>query len=439
MKKEQLFNRKTATLALLLVLAFTFVPSLRAQEYTRCIDAILSYGSTIRDYKADTSIVYSVDDSFNGFLRVTESGSAVALLKITEESFVNDFEIYNDTVYFCGSSYDALNMRFIGFTGYFGLSAFPTTAIRAYYLPEFDNLYRMELLHSAYGGPMHIAMVGKREDGFPTIVDAIVTTPSSWDFYYSTGDNRSKVYDDVAVISNYIVVAARETTDKTGEIYYFSHPAPGFSFLYGISPKISMDTNILSNIILEAREENKFSSVCNVQDGVLGQVIDVIDYSGTSTSHDHVIINASTHTLRDLKYNPDKQQRDVLTNTTYSGYAYSEIFHVNSSGCAGGHQYEKQSIRSIDYQYTDPGHFIASGYRDDKKSFTVYKYMLDTIMGCPQKMAPQCLTKRKVDELDINNLSVRRLDGMLSHVRQTSDSASLRIICWHDPRQQNNQ
>ena len=438
MKKEQLCSRRTAKLALLLALVFTFVPSLHAQEYTKQVLYENSSGSIIREYKEDTNIVYNVSDDFNGFLMVTEAGTMVPVLKIKEDSYVNDFEIYNDTVYFCGQSYDALNMRFIGFTGYFGLSAFPTTAIRAYYLPKFKNLTRMELLHSAYGGPMHIAMVGKTEEGFPTIADAIVMSPSTWNFYYSTGDGVDKVYDDVAVTSSHVLAAVRNTMDKSGEIYYFDHPLPGYTFLYGTAFKVSMDTNILSNIILEARDEDQFSSVCNIQDGELSQMIDVVNYSGMSNIHNHVIIEARTHTPRDLKYNPDEQKLDVLTNTMYYSIAYSEIFHVNSSNIVDGHQYIDHHIRSLSYLNTSPYHFIASGFSDEGQYLYIYRYLPSNVMKCPDIVRPRYSTM-KIDKVLIPfGLHVNTLDGLLSHVLQGIGEDTLKTRCLVDPRLNNN-
>ncbi|MBP5542107.1 MAG: hypothetical protein J6X88_10740 [Bacteroidales bacterium] len=430
-------SRRTAKLALLLALICAAVPTLQAQEYYKEAENIVSDGSIIREYKEDTRIVYSSNIDFNGFLLVTETGLTAPVLEIREDSYVNDFEIYNDTLYFCGWSYDALIQNFVGFAGYINLVTFPATAIRAYYLPEFKRLNKLEILHSSFGGPKHIVMTGKTAYDEPTIVDAIVTSPAAWNFYYTTDDDNNDVYDDVAATATYVVVAAKNTSDQTGDIYYFYHPMPGYSFLYGISTRVSMDSNICSNIILEAKEEDAFSSVCNILSGEFGLVVDVINYTGMNTPHPHVIIDVYNRIPCDLKYNPDEQKLDVLTNTSYYGGVMSEIFHVNTSNYVDGHEYNGHGIRSLDYLHTDPYHFIASGYYNKDNHLYIYKYLPSRVMMCSDVAKPRHWTIETEGMLDVNELEINHFEGTMSRVLQRSDEVPIKVRCYFDPRQNN--
>lgn len=111
-------------------------------------------GTIIRDWVDSRSMVsYRTTNSNVAFTLVTE-GASIAPIIYTEIDTVFDFEIYNDTVYFCGVR------NKIGVWGYFDITTFPYTTLFYLDMPLLSRAVKLEVTNMA--GSTHVVMVGKK-------------------------------------------------------------------------------------------------------------------------------------------------------------------------------------------------------------------------------------------------------------------------------------
>ncbi|MCR5444915.1 MAG: hypothetical protein K6E96_04425 [Bacteroidales bacterium] len=373
-----------AKAAVLLALFLTSTPAATAQEYIKKVDGIYSDTSIIREYKEDVRIIYSQQGDDKQFIKVTESGTTAPLLVLNDDIFVSDFEIMEDTLYFCGVRY--FNQLY-AFLGYIDLTSFPSTFYGNHF-PDMGAFYKMEVFRSRNGGEKHIVMTGDAVNRGSCVVDVRMPTSGSWSYYFSPADSSWAIFDDVAVTDTRVLASLRTST-QNGYVYYFNHPAMNNSFLISPAFKMHLGGGIISPIVLENCQSNYYALACRRLHDKLSYIIEVRAYHDNGFYRGRYIAGSQTYQFPiDLKYNTDKRELDMLTNEIAQNPIH-RIYHIDSTGLflCRTMWFATPRVFSLDYLATDPNHFVASGWGDDRELW-FYKYSPSIRGVCSDTIQP---------------------------------------------------
>ena len=427
-------HNKSFALLFLLLAQLAAVPSARAQEYIKEVVLQESRFNIIREYRANTRIVYTKESSTNyggEFLMITESGITTPLISLRDDISVSDFEILNDTVYFCGISYLYYTR---GIVGYFPLSSFPTSSVDIIFTTDYEQFIKLEAFHSKYGGQLHLALTGKMRDGAYCLVDVPNPTSGTPCSFYHIYLPDYIAADDVAVTSNYIVATVRNSRDNhEGKLYYFAHPSPGMTFFYGIVNTLYVDYNITSFMHLEACYDDFF--VVSYRTTYLEDPwIHVKGYTGTTNNPGDAAIHTQyvNHYPVDVKYSSQGEDLDVLSVELTGTDTNSVIYHIPYSGYVMSRRYNDQLMCSLDYLQTDSLCFIASG-RGPNGLLWVYKYSpMNNKPVCSVMEEPEYALLDPDSELKDTQVVFHRSDQMLSFAMRSTEERSVKIRCYYD-------
>lgn len=429
-------NNKTIALLILLLVQLAIVPSARAQEYIKEISQQESRYSIVREYKSDVRIVYNKESYtyFGGeFLMITESGVTTQLIALGDDISISDFEILNDTVYFCGIGYLGYTR---GIVGYFSLSPFPSTMVDIIFTEDYEQFIRLEAFRSKYGGQLHLALTGKLRGGGCCLVDVPNPTSGTPCHFYHTllHDYNYNAVDDVAVTDNYIVATLRNPRGShEGKLYYFGHPSPGTHFFYGLVNTVDVDRDITSFMFLEACHDDFFVVSYRTTYGD-NAWIHVKGYSGTTNTPGDAAIHTRyvNHYPVDVKYSSHGEELDVLSNEFTGTDTNSVVYHIPYGGHITSRRYDGQRICSIDYLQPDPLHFIASGRGKDGLLW-VYKYSpVNEKPICSVMEDPAYALLDPYSELKDAQVNFYATEQMLSIALRSKEERDVKIRCYYD-------
>ena len=432
-------NGLTARFVVLLALLSATVPVAQAQEYIKEIVDLKSIHSIVREYKTDSRIVYNHTGAKNNggeFLMVTESGTTTTLLTIGDDAVILDFEIYRDTVFFCGFvSTPEQPLLARGYVGCFPLATYPTCTVWAYHANDFNSFSKLDVLISKYDGKRHLIMTGRtREDYSSCLVDFPAISGGPAPVYYITTGFSYGVFDDVAVIKDYVVATVRQTAEhQTGFLYYFAHPAPGLHMFYGIIDTVKVDDGINSEMLLEQCSNNFFSVVYRKTSSI-SNTINIAGYEGLLYNMGvvSILVTATTQEPKDIKFDADDKDIDVLCWELGQTDTNSVIYHIDYNGDVTGRCFYEQDVHSIDYLATDPGNFFASG-RGKTGYLWVYKYMpTNEKPKCPEMIYPEYLTREGLFALGVLSKEAKVSIINPTIVLQDVASKGIGIRCYYD-------
>ena len=385
--KNKTLTKTVMTLALL----FSTATAATAQEYIKEVDNLPGDATLVREYKNDKRVICSSRYDSTTFVMVTEGGTMAPYITINEDVSVNDMEVYGDTLYFCGAIYRG---SLEGYIGYIDLAAFPATSVRLTIMSDLQSCNKLEVMRSCYDNRMHIIATATEASTKTCLVDFVRANYPGWNYYKSTGDSPERVYNDVAVTDQYVVVTVRDFKDSLGYIYYLDHPTPGNHIFYGSLFEAQVYTGVMSSILIESQQADKFITVCKdkVNLGIVSPfVFDVASFNGytplarkSRLCGDNPGINTN-HAI-DLKYNEVDEETDLLVNCQYNGYRNSLIYHIDTTVNIVGRLYNQQDIRSLDFLRRDPVHFIASGF-SYRGELWFYKYMPKIWNNCSERFS----------------------------------------------------
>ncbi len=428
-------NKTIATLTLLLTL-LSAAPVASAQEYIKEIVGTDCSYSIVREYKANIRIVYNYGSTSTlggEFLLVTETGVTTPVLALRDDISVSDFEIFNDTVYFCGIGYLGYTR---GIVGHFPLSSFSSSLVDIIFTTDYEQFIRLEVFRSKYGGQLHLALTGKLRGGGNCLVD--VPNPTSGTpliFYHTILYNYDyNEINDVAVTDNYIVATLRNPRgNHEGRLYYFGHPSPGTHFFYGLVNTVEVDRDITSFMILEACHDDFFVVSYRTTYGN-DAWIHVKGYSGTTNNPGDAAIHTQyvNHYPVDVKYSNHGEELDVLSNEFTGTDTNSVVYHIPYGGHITSRRFDSQRICSIDYLQTDPLHFIASGRGQDGLLW-VYKYSpMNEKPMCSIMEEPEYALLDPCSELKEAQINFYAIGQMLSIALRSTDERGVKIKCYYD-------
>ncbi len=387
MKKRHLFLFVLTTLLLM--------GNVKGQEYSAFLGTYV--GGSWSGLKNQYSIIREIDSTsrmvftyYQGLMTFSlyDDGSPNVINYETwgtyPTSYIYDFEILGDTVYYCGQrNGNAL-------VGKFCYTSAPSVTFQEYIsnlalqLLKFD---RLDVYKN--NGEIRLVLVGSYHDGVSCIAEVKNNGPT---LYIAKPVDTREVFDDVAVTDGYIVTASRLPVCSTGYYRLFKKPMVGTDmFTYNLvntNVPHAIDFQVNDKLILEHCEGDYFAVAVRSSDGS-GTLIGAYDPLGYSAKV-KVFSNDDEYTPVDIKYDRWIQQLHLLQRSRYNE---SHVSHINSTMASGfglvmGHHYSDYNLFSIDRVSASAGMVIATG-RPNMSSYPpiTWVYKLNAAMwgSCTEK------------------------------------------------------
>lgn len=372
-------NTRIILFALLL---FTGLSS-SGQELTRNFYQTTDEYSIVREVAKNEWLVLNYHYPEHVFWLVTESGTTSTGLRILDYDLtISDFEIFDDTVFFCGN---ALSTAIFG---YYDLASFPSSTIHWVQWTEHFPAAFEKLDIYRDNTTTHAVFTATEGENLNMIVDAMHTSSSHWSFNWASPYDDDYVFDDIAVTDSYIVAVSRYQPSglyvcQPGKVWFIPRPSSGTIFpataTYQITP-----FDLFSKAVLEHCEGN-FVTVTSTNINPIN--LGCAAYNGPSFFS---AVNASLFSLWervvDAKYNKDSREMDIVTKPyKYSSDSY--VYHLtqslhNTGGPVDCHQYSDEHLYSIDYLTHLPDCFIAVGHDAQTSILKVYRYKYSNHEDC---------------------------------------------------------
>lgn len=206
------------------------------QEMIRgAVDYLLCDTSIVRGITRDTTLVYnrnltSIPNTTSSFSFVMESNPTHMWTLYIDSLYVNDFELFERYVYFCG--YKTVEGGKRAMLGYFKLDDYPDINFYYYVLDDSKELKKLDVYKTVefqYYEQTHLVATGttsgSRSD---VLVDMAMFTPWTLNchMYFSNDENEN--FDDVAVTDKYVVVSSRSKIQNIPYINLWYYQRPHF-------------------------------------------------------------------------------------------------------------------------------------------------------------------------------------------------------------------
>lgn len=369
-----------------------------AQNYTREVDFKVNIKNIVRVVNEIDRVVYVENKIENKrvFLNYTDTVTNPYLVGIQLpqykncEYYVNDFVVYEKTIYFCGHKIDVTT----GDTsGIFGRIVNPDSLNNISYcdVPKTLMMRKIQVFENA--GSPHVVMVGDVNSNSSAIVEALQTPFFTWSISVMTsGVVENNYYDDLTVTDSHIVAVSRNRVDyNSAYVHLFNRPSSYAPFILMGAKYFGTSYNAYGPIMVEHRAGKEYATVTKSSASVSGGYY-YSCYSGESHLASSVYPSLIECTLFDIRYNRLTKKMDVLSRNTHQ----YEIMHNLTSGLAvtTSHINQENAIRSLDY-IENTGNMVASGFSLSDSKLLLYKYQ-------PENYT--CFTKRYPHGESIDNI-----------------------------------
>ena len=350
--------------------------------------------SLIRTVDESEYLLYSYDRGDNSFYLFPDGGtSAPFFMTIDKNIEVNDMEISDDTVYFCGQRYEEDGVT-RAVLGHFPLSGFPYINLSFIVDSTMTTFKKMDVYHVEQQGgrQVHVVMTAVDIDGYGTMMDACRMGGIMWYAYSFDGKTVDETFDDVVVVKSwehpYVVFSSRNmgkiTSNKynRSRVWVFNQPGyinlPIFPYhvaCYDIGfgeplPSGPVQLEILNGWFVSA--------------AIVGSdTLQVNRYTYNGYDRSVLIKGLSRMTLKDIQYNHmNAFCHDVLvtttTPTTVDSYIYPvQEFFFDTNVPMNARLYKDEDLNSLALVSYDDNIYVASGHAAATQPLRVYKYQFN--------------------------------------------------------------
>lgn len=352
--------------------------------------------SIIREVNERESLIYDCYQGSSRFTLTTEGSTTVEVISQRYQfSHIHDFEILNgEDVYFCGDWYwcDAQYNQVLKsvYIGHFTMSSFRDTAwyhsvpvdtISLRRECEIIKVKKLDVFEDE-SGVAHVLVTGLHSSGKWCVVDASLLGTGQWQVNIVLSASSQEIFDDVAVLDNYVAVSMHDVTWQTGKILLFEKYTPlGFVFPYptvGFT-KIDLPYRVDGDVLLEWCESDAFVSASH------SAIENAVYISGFNYSTQIATIGlplASDLTpcsqLRDISYSNRSRDLMLLQYELTGADTLSVVYRLDSSLLSSptmqifGNRYDCETLSSIVNKRYLAGSTFASGHSFDNCYNTLY-------------------------------------------------------------------
>lgn len=359
-------TKHTKPLLLLLLATLLFNSVAIATERIDIITRQSSYETIIRNID-DTKSLICDQTGIPFFIMYIEGVPTLYMITIDLDT-VYDFEIFNDTVFFCGVKNNGTSGY--GVLGYFPMAGFPSTTVSYLNVPLFKRVKRIEV--GEMSGQTHMVAVGDGIQGKAELVDAIYLG-FSWDMNFFSAENDSIAFTDLAITDTYVVVTgfcAQYYSVSPARIYYFKKPTSGGTLAYPSIQWIEIEQRSSENIIIEACQGDAFVvALANGKNEIGKTSFTLVAYDALSFLSKNSITEPFRFVrLRDIKYYAPSKSSELLLYVDDGEFHHSVVYTLTSAMAYGtsiatGHKYNNVFINSLDWNRDINNHFVASANR----------------------------------------------------------------------------
>lgn len=388
--------------------------------------------SLIRSVSDTDWIVYS-HSGYNECFRVTNSSTVVPFFSLCndEDYEINDFEIFHDTVFFCGCLHDTTDYAMFGM---FPLAGFPSTTVKYKVFTGLKSFTKIAMFSSA--GTTHAALTAIYHRGFGTMVDIIKQSASSWLFCVADRSSYFESYDDVVALSEYVVFSSRNMktspfVKRLAQFVYHSIPTtPGNTFL-SVNPavKVVRTMEVKSPIVMNAWANNAF----NTANTASASKISVGQFVGTNYLGSSETPSQSGLAIRELGFNLFNMETELLVNVQNANTNGSLIYHFETANFLNNtvlyaHNYADQFL----YSLSDAGLFdllqVSCGHHASNNRLRVYRYKY-TLYDCAlrETLSSECVDYGVND--DFLTVSIDAYPKTLDELQSKGSVTNFRRIC----------
>ena len=311
--------------------------------------------SIIRNYKDNIDITYNVFESQTSFNYVDRSSLTEISAEVTGFT-VNDFVIFDDTVFFCGSTaysavygyFDINDVFFSGGQIKYRIVFIPFTPIPTY--SEITQFLRIDVMRTV-AGKTHMLMVGEgmaydenskdssRLYFYPgVIVDLLVNSVSDQMYYFIDRDNLYR-FDDVTITEKYAVVSGHTVSSNYAPVKYniFYYPNPTnldsyFTSLFipgtydAVVPMWTADPLTLQlpyndGVLITKMDNDGFATLCHKYDAVGNDYLTLSVYSNPSVIPTYRMVLPYYDNCQEMVYN--SSQKKIYSLAGWNHILYS--------------------------------------------------------------------------------------------------------------------
>lgn len=388
----------------IILVFFTLHLQASSQEYIYGCDFIEGFPTIVREVSIDKWL-FCQRSPFSSFFYVSDTSSWVHTLDFSGYNIaINDFEIYNDWVFFCGESTNPNDSY--AFVGKFNMTSYPNSTVYFYKTDKIKSLTKIEVQNGGLA-TVDAFMIGQGHNGECFFVSAnLPGFGNLGSFFFSEAtDFHVNILDDIVITDNYIVATGRDTINRQGYLYYFYIPV----LIGGPYATFTQYFNIgydVFNPILITHCTNDY--IVTVSSNNSYHLISAFD--STSNIHNMMISRVNGVVEKDLDYNSNSKELDLLVNNyaIQQDGCVSYIYHLSPTNVTDGttfyvHDYTGHKIFSIrKTSETIPllNRFIAGGCPCVSFHFHWYRYNSHQWWACAQKTIKKIYESKR--ELDIN-------------------------------------
>lgn len=371
--------RAIKKILILIPLTMLFLTA-QGQEFIKEIALEKSQNVIVRDISGEKWLVYdwylNGIDMANAFLLVSENGTTAPILQLPSSIYlVNDFEIFDDTVYFCGR-----NNNGKAILGRFSLQGFPNTEVCVWTIPEMCSFNKLDV--GMINQVLHVLMTGEGALGGYNVVDATPLTSTYWDFCISDVQLDWR-FNDVALTTSNVVYSARSL--QGGYSVVMSIPFPNLnSHILPGSFSYAEIQNVKHEILLKASSAGNYAFMANASWGIVfGEGNGIINIWKKQLGNK---LYPNYCQGVDIAYNPLSSRVDALVTgvpavTSCMIHPYSSIA-TPVSPIFTGHGILGDDICSLDGIGSINGYFIAAGTRTNMGYLGLYRYKYNVWNNC---------------------------------------------------------
>lgn len=366
----------------------------KSQEKTIEVQNLDDVTSIVRECRDGDWMVCNNSNGRTRFTKVNEYGSTADQLWLgytvdSDSMRVNDFEIFRDTVYFCGQIW------YWGYSyavwGYFPVSGFPSLTVRYHEHDYIRSFKKMDVFSADTATvDLHVVLLAdmEEEDMSDLVVDEVRTAPHTFN------QNESPVFEsqenyrfyDVEITDMHVAIS---TSMNSGSVLFIDKPTTLSTSiftsnavnnpLYTLPCTGPIPLEYCKNDILVAAFRTLFDQNLHVESFSLA----VPQY--------HLSIDETTLMYPvDLKFNRQKDALELLANP-YGNNTFSVIYHLNHSLTANGgplfcHMFKPESLNSLEWLSSKDVFFVASGHDAGQQHLHLYKYRYDDWGECTEQL-----------------------------------------------------
>jgi hypothetical protein len=341
------------------------------------MDDYTNPGSIIRHYDDGVDIVCYHNTAHPYFMMYRQGVPTTNELFLDPMDTVCDFEIYNDTVYFCG----IMQERMVGHAviGYFAVAdLFNLNPSNVSYinLPEMTNVWAVEV--GWFASRKHVVGVGESINSEGMMVD-MIDEYAHWMVNFGDVGGDTVLLSDVAITQNYVVVTSKRNLSvmvSKGRLWYFEKPtATGNSIFQGTVSFLDNNLEIREKYRIRAIGGDVFITACH-SDNIHGSLNPfVVSYYSGFTCNRNAVIDEGLYnfvTLGDISYTLGTNVVNLLLHGTYHTNSSSitrsviyEIIYGALPSTVMAHVYDGVIFESLDRIWSinlDEQHLVSSGY-----------------------------------------------------------------------------